>query len=85
MPFAVSQWPNSPDPRTNTFNQTGWNFGQVPPFTWILSTTGATGLLAIFNSGIPLRNTFANETVGTYQEIGVLPGGLGLGPESGRT
>ena len=76
MPFAVSQWPNSPDPRTSEFNRTGWNFGQVPPFTWILSTTGATGLLAIFNAGVPLRNTFNNETSGTYQEINVLPGGL---------
>ena len=76
MPFAVSQWPNSPDPRTAQYAITGWNFGQVPPFRWILSTTGATGALAIFNSGVVLTNDFFNLTLASFRELGTLPDDL---------
>lgn len=51
MPFAVSQWPYSPDPRTTDFDIPGWNHGQVAPFKWILSTTGATGIYEFYNDG----------------------------------
>lgn len=49
MPYAVSQWPYSPDPRAASFDLIGFNYGQVPPWAWVLSTTDATGLAEPFN------------------------------------
>ena len=49
MAYGVSQWPYSPDPRLPSFDLIGFNFGQVPPWAWRLSTTNATGLAAPFN------------------------------------
>jgi len=66
MPFSVSQWPNSPDPRKPDFAIHGWNFGQVPPFSWNLSTTGATGIYGVFNGGVLLRNLFASPSSSSY-------------------
>lgn len=67
MPFAVSQWPNSPDPRLADFAIDGWDFGQVPPFTWILSTTGATGVFAPLNDGIAAFNVTVSPGFSTYR------------------
>jgi len=69
MPFAVSQWPNSPDPRPPDFAIDGWNFGQVPPFSWKMSTTGATGIYAFFNAGITLRNVFSSPSISFYDPV----------------
>lgn len=52
MPFGVSQWPYSPDPRQPDFDLIGWNFGQVPPWKWTVKTQDATGLAEIFNGGV---------------------------------
>jgi len=52
MPFEVSQWPYSPDPRKPDFNQPGWDFGQVGPWKWIVSTDNATGIYEQFNDGV---------------------------------
>jgi len=78
MPFAVSQWPYSPDPRTPAFNILGWDFGQVPPFSWIMSTTGATGFFSVFNDGVTLRNSFVLPNVGTYDPVDPLGNDLTL-------
>lgn len=69
MPFAVSQWPSSPDPRQADFAIDGWNFGQVPPFTWILSTTGATGVFAPLNDGITCFNRTVSPSFSTYRPL----------------
>ncbi len=55
MAFQVTKWPYSPDPRFSNFNFPGWDFGQVPPWKWIVSTTGATGPEAIYNDGVLLE------------------------------
>lgn len=57
MPFGVSQWPYSPDPRLPSFGIYGLNFGQVPAWAWTLSTTNATGLAAVFNGGVIVKPT----------------------------
>jgi len=51
MPFAVRQWPSSPDPRSSFYSYEGWNWGQVVSFRWVVSTTDATGAWAFLNSG----------------------------------
>lgn len=73
MPFAVSQWPYSPDPRTAQFDQTGWDFGQVPPWSWIISTTAATGPFDIFNSGVVVKPFAALATETLFRQVDVLP------------
>lgn len=73
MPFAVSQWPYSPDPRQSWFNKTGWNHSQVPPWKWILSTTGATGDVAIFNGGVLVEATSMDSDLTVFENIATLP------------
>lgn len=65
MPFGVSQWPYSPDPRQPDFGIYGLNFGQVPAWAWTLSTTNATGLAAVFNAGVIVKpvTILAGQTV----------------------
>lgn len=69
MPFAVAQWPHRPDPRSTAFAINGWNVGQVPPFSWTLATTGATGIWSFLNGGVLLRNTFASMSFSNYAPI----------------
>ena len=52
MPYAVAQWPYSPDPRPPDFNQPGWDFGQVGPWRWRVQTEDATGIYVAFNDGV---------------------------------
>ena len=49
MAFGVRAWPVQPDPRTVAFDLIGYDFGQVPPWAWRLSTTNATGIAEVFN------------------------------------
>ena len=51
MSFAVSQWPYSPDPRLPDFAIIGFDFGQVPPWRWLMTTTGALAPFEILNTG----------------------------------
>lgn len=52
MPFAVSKWPYSPDPRTGVFGGYGWAPVAVPSWQWMVATTNATGRWAPVNDGI---------------------------------
>lgn len=78
MAFAVSQWPYTPDPRTAQFDNLGWDFGQVPPWQWVLSTTGATGVYAPFNAGVMLEPfaVLAIETV--WRQVIALPDNMSV-------
>ena len=58
MPFAVSQWPNSPDPRTSSFGITGFDFGQVPPWAWVMRTTNALPPFDPLNDGMLWKPAF---------------------------
>ncbi len=42
MPLTVTAWPYSPDPRLPSFSLRGYAFGQVPPWKFLATTTGAT-------------------------------------------
>lgn len=58
MAFAVRQWPDAPDPRSSHFSFAGWDWGKVPPFQFVLTSTNATGIYAWLNDGLVLANTF---------------------------
>lgn len=58
MPFAVSKWPYSPDPRTGIFGGHGWDDVDVPPWVWLMKTSGATGPWTSLNTGIPTKVFF---------------------------
>jgi len=59
MPYAVSKWPHGNDPRSATFNVVGFDSTGVPPYHYVLKTTNASGVLAIFNDGVLIP--FASE------------------------
>lgn len=67
MPFAVTQWPKEPDPRLPDFSIDGWDVGKLPPFVWILSTIGATGVFAPLNLGITAYNRIAGPGFGQWK------------------
>lgn len=71
MPYAVSQWPYSPDPRPNAFGITGFDFGQVPPWRWLMQTTGALAPYDPLNTGMVWENAF--HTVDSLQYEPVVP------------
>lgn len=72
MPFAVSQWPYSPDPRGPAYIVQGWDFGQLPSWKWDLGTTGATGDLAVFNAGVRFHNVSNTPQFGDFDPDVVL-------------
>jgi len=66
MPFAVRQWPVAPDPRGPLFAFEGWDFGQVPPWKWVVSSFDATNLWAFLNDGFVLPSTFDDGVTSTW-------------------
>lgn len=52
MPFRVSQWGYSPDPRTPAFGLIGFNFGQLPPWRWAMKTSAALFPFEALNDGV---------------------------------
>lgn len=78
MAFGVSQWPYTPDPRLSDFAIIGWGEGQVPPWAWIISTTGATGIYEPYNSGVAVRNTIRTPTLGEFFQDSDLPGNVNV-------
>jgi len=63
VPFAVTNWPYSLDPRPASFGGVGWGFGAVPPWAWIMSTTNATGPWTSLNDGILVKTLTDDFTV----------------------
>lgn len=76
MAFRVRKWPSSPDPRGPDFNFPGWDFGENPPWSWIMSTTNATGIYAIFNGGVILKPTDLNLFDTVFENVDPLPDDL---------
>ncbi len=74
MPFATTQWANSPDPREPDYIIEGWDSGQLSPWQWILATEDATGDLAVFNDGVNFENVTRSKTGGTFDPVSSLPG-----------
>ena len=76
MPFRVTQWPYSPDPRPPSFNVIGWDFGQVPPYKWHVSAVGANGPWVDLVEGWTVDPTVVTASPGDYQGDGPASGGL---------
>ena len=73
MPFAVTQWALNPDPRPVDYITFGWDFGQMSPWKWVVSTTDATGELAVFNDGILCHNDLNSPSFGSFVPDVVIP------------
>ncbi len=77
MPFGVTQWGYSPDPRPPSFCTQGWNFGQIPPWRWFMKTTGAESPYEALNTGVLWT---LNESIGFglgfayYKPVVPIPG-----------
>lgn len=78
MPFGVSQWPYSPDPRPVDFDQPGWNHSQVAPWAWTVKTDGATGAYVPFNVGVIVKPTFVVPGLTQFSNPISLPGGISV-------
>lgn len=78
MPFAVTQWPQEPDPRAPDFAVDGWDVGQLPPFTWRISTTNATGVYAHLNAGVDCPNVTVSSSFSTYRSAPGQPNAVDL-------
>lgn len=78
MPFAVKQWPDSPDPRASDYIVEGWDAGQLSPWQWILATEDATEELAVFNDGVLCVNITHTKTFGGFQPVVALDGELNI-------
>jgi hypothetical protein len=74
MPFAVSQWPYSPDPRTAEYALTGFDFGQIPPWRWFMQTTDALDPYGILNTGLVWERTAHTIASATFAPIVPTPG-----------
>jgi len=66
MPFAVSQWPYSPDPRGPGFSVIGWHFGQVVSWKWLVTSSAATGRYSFLNDGLIVASTFDDGATTTW-------------------
>lgn len=73
MPFGVTQWPKEPDPREPDFDLYGWDVGQLGPWSWILSTTNAPGMWAIFNAGVLMQPTIISPIDTRFDNADTLP------------
>jgi hypothetical protein len=71
MPFAVSQWPYSPDPRPPDFGIAGFDFGAVPPWRWLMESTGALSPYDPLNAGMVWEAAF--HTVDSMQFAPLVP------------
>ncbi len=52
MPFEVTQWGYSPDPRPPDYALLGYDFGQLPPWRWLMKTTDADFPYMALNDGV---------------------------------
>ena len=73
MSFGVRQWPDSPDPRGSLFSYAGWNWGQVAPWAFIVSSIGATGIYAYLNAGVAINAKFDDGFNTTWSHGGAPP------------
>lgn len=76
MPFEVSQWPYSPDPRLPEFNQRGWDFGQVPPWQWSIQTVGALPPFEGLNQPVRIKPTVSTPAFTQFRSYDSLQDGL---------
>lgn len=65
-PLTVRAWPDSTDPRGGLFSVVGYDYGQVPPNQFLLTTTGATGAYVIFNDGVLVTAVDFGDTATQY-------------------
>ena len=77
MPYGVSQWPYSPDPRPPDFCIAGFDFGKVPPWRWQLRTKKALSPYDVFNGdGVTVEATSHAVDTAEWENVLSLPGGV---------
>jgi len=69
VPFAVSNWPYSPDPRSSAFSAYGYAFGSVAPWQWIVSSHGASGAWEFLNAGVLTRSIFDDFATTVWSKV----------------
>lgn len=74
MPFGVTQWGYSPDPRPPDFCPIGFNFGQIPPFQWVSKTTGADAPFTALNSDFLWKSVLSSANSCQWRPVVLLPG-----------
>ena len=74
MAFGVSQWGYSPDPRGPDYALTGFDFGQLPPWRWMMTTTGALAPYEILNTGLVWQRNANDVKSASFVPIVPTPG-----------
>jgi len=73
MPFAVTQWGYSPDPRQVDFAIEGFNFGQLPPWRWLMQTSDAIFPYEALNDGVVWERSDHGIDFCSYQPLSPIP------------
>lgn len=71
MPFAVTKWGYSPDPRHPAFAPTGFAFGGLPPWRWTMKTTGALAPYLALNAGVTWERS--SDAINTAAYLPLVP------------
>ncbi len=74
MPFGVTQWGYSPDPRQVDYALLGFNFGQLPPWRWSMKTTDALPPYEILNDGLIWQRVAHSNDDAAFAPIVATPG-----------
>ena len=73
MPYGVTQWGYSPDPRTVAFALVGFNFGQLPPWRWVMKTTDARFPYQSLNDGVTWERSSNTDDEAAYIPVTPIP------------
>lgn len=73
MPFAVTQAGYSPDPRQPDFAIEGFNFGQLPPWRFLMETTDAIFPYESLNDGVVWERSAHGIDFCSYQPLAPIP------------
>lgn len=74
MPFGVTQWGYSPDPRPPDYALTGFNFGQLPPWRWTMKTTAALDPYGALNDGVTWERLSNTVSFASFLPLVAIPG-----------
>lgn len=66
MPFAVSKWPSSGDPRNPGHLLIGFEYGARAPWAWLVQSVDANGWAAELATGVRISQIFADVEQGQF-------------------
>lgn len=73
MPFGVSKWPASGDPRWVSNLSVGFQYGACAPYKFFMQSVGANGVFAQLAAGVMIEQTYADFEQGQYENPVRLP------------